>query len=170
MSCLRFPWLSPIRNPCELRGLCRRSDFGPRTCGRSINQFFVEVLPFQGFARRSGIQVFRLYSRPSPVTDRNTCGESANSSLVNCSMRIQDLYVDARWTGSHGLLKNLPTYARTHTHAHAHSERECCLLVLNLVSSTLSCIRQPRPRLFNDWTLGFGVGISQNRSHPQTWA
>jgi len=25
--------------------------------------------------------------------------------------------------------------------------RECCLLVLNLVSSTLSCIRQPRPRL-----------------------
>jgi hypothetical protein len=24
-------------------------------------------------------------------------------------------------------------------------ERECCLLVLNLVSSTLSCIRQPRP-------------------------
>jgi len=27
------------------------------------------------------------------------------------------------------------------------SERECCLLVLNLVSSTLPCIRQPRPRL-----------------------
>ncbi len=29
-------------------------------------------------------------------------------------------------------------------------ERVCCLLVLNLVSSTLSCIRQPRPRL-DDW-------------------
>ena len=27
------------------------------------------------------------------------------------------------------------------------AERVCCLLVLNLVSSTLSCIRQPRPRL-----------------------
>ncbi len=27
-------------------------------------------------------------------------------------------------------------------------ERECCLLVLNLVSSTLPCIRQPGPRLF----------------------
>jgi hypothetical protein len=28
--------------------------------------------PFQGFARRSRIQVFRLYSGPSPVTeDRN---------------------------------------------------------------------------------------------------
>jgi hypothetical protein len=28
--------------------------------------------PFQGFARQTGIQVFRLYSRPSPVTeDRN---------------------------------------------------------------------------------------------------
>ena len=26
-------------------------------------------------------------------------------------------------------------------------ERVCCLLVLNLVSSTLPCIRQPRPRL-----------------------
>jgi hypothetical protein len=27
------------------------------------------------------------------------------------------------------------------------TERVCCLLVLNLVSSTLSCIRRPRPRL-----------------------
>jgi hypothetical protein len=27
------------------------------------------------------------------------------------------------------------------------SKRECCLLVLNLVSSTLPCIRQPGPRL-----------------------
>jgi len=50
MSLLRFPWLFPIRNPFELRGLCRHSDFGPRTCGRSINHFFVEVLPFQGVA------------------------------------------------------------------------------------------------------------------------
>ena len=31
MSLLRFPWLFPIRNPCELRGLYRRSYFGPRT-------------------------------------------------------------------------------------------------------------------------------------------
>jgi hypothetical protein len=31
----------------------------------------LDRLPFQGFARHSGIQVFRLYSRPSPVTDRN---------------------------------------------------------------------------------------------------
>ena len=31
--------------------------------------------------------------------------------------------------------------------AQSHRERECCLLVLNLVSSTLPCIRQPRPRL-----------------------
>jgi len=29
----------------------------------------VDLRPFQGFARRSGIQVFRLYSRPSSVTD-----------------------------------------------------------------------------------------------------
>ena len=31
--------------------------------------------------------------------------------------------------------------------ADARAERVCCLLVLNLVSSTLSCIRRPRPRL-----------------------
>jgi hypothetical protein len=31
--------LSPIRNPFELRGLCRRSYFRPRTCVRSINHF-----------------------------------------------------------------------------------------------------------------------------------
>jgi len=39
MSLLRFPWLFPIRNSFELRGLCRRSDFGPRTCGRGITHF-----------------------------------------------------------------------------------------------------------------------------------
>jgi hypothetical protein len=39
--------------------------FGPKHLGA------LDLLPFQGFARRSGIQVFRLYSRPSPVTDRN---------------------------------------------------------------------------------------------------
>jgi hypothetical protein len=33
------------------------------------------------------------------------------------------------------------------SHALLVRERVCCLLVLNLVSSTLSCIRQPRPRL-----------------------
>ena len=32
----RFPLLLPIRNSCELRGLCRRSYFGPRTCGGNI--------------------------------------------------------------------------------------------------------------------------------------
>jgi len=32
-------------------------------------------------------------------------------------------------------------------HVNSTKDRECCLLVLNLVSSTLPCIRQPRPRL-----------------------
>ena len=31
-----LPWLSPIRNSSELRGLCYRSYFRPRMCGRSI--------------------------------------------------------------------------------------------------------------------------------------
>ena len=37
-SWLRSPWLTPIQNSSKLRGLCRRSYFGPRTCGRGINQ------------------------------------------------------------------------------------------------------------------------------------
>jgi hypothetical protein len=39
-------------------------------------------------------------------------------------------------------------------------ERECCLLVLNLVSSTLPCIRQPRPRLSPS-------RLRQARTHPR---
>ena len=39
--------------------------FGPK------HQGALDSLPFQGFTRCSGIQVFRLYSRPSPGMDRN---------------------------------------------------------------------------------------------------
>jgi len=54
MSLLRFPWLSPIRNSFELRGLCRRSYFGPRTCGRGItNVIEVSEMDFPG-PRNSG--------------------------------------------------------------------------------------------------------------------
>ncbi len=31
-----LPWLAPIRNSFESLGLCCRSCFGPRTCGRGI--------------------------------------------------------------------------------------------------------------------------------------
>jgi hypothetical protein len=49
-SWLRFPWLSPIRNPCELWGLYRRSYFGPRTCGGGITNFIeVSRVLNQGF-------------------------------------------------------------------------------------------------------------------------
>ena len=44
-----------------------------------------------------------------------------------------------------GLLIGLSS--RMHSRSLRTRERECCLLVLNLVSSTLPCIRQPRPRL-----------------------
>jgi hypothetical protein len=39
-----LPGLAPIRNSCELRGLCCRSYFGSRTCasGRGIT-IFIEV-------------------------------------------------------------------------------------------------------------------------------
>jgi hypothetical protein len=50
VSWLRFPWLSPLRNPCELRGLYRRSYFGPRTCGGGItNVIEVSGALNQGF-------------------------------------------------------------------------------------------------------------------------
>ena len=34
----RFPLLLPFRNPCELRGLCRHSYFGPGTFDGGENQ------------------------------------------------------------------------------------------------------------------------------------
>ena len=40
-----------------------------------------------------------------------------------------------------------PTNPPTHPSTYTPIERVCCLLVLNLVSSTLPCIRRPRPRL-----------------------
>jgi hypothetical protein len=76
------PFCYPI--PILLRGLCSSSYFGPRTCGGGITNVSkskcVETYdgpawllmatlfsaPFQGFARQSGIQVFRLYSSSSP--------------------------------------------------------------------------------------------------------
>jgi len=71
VSWLGLPWLAPIQNSCELRGLCYRSYFGPRTCGRGIT-IFIEVcgalnqgFPFsplqcrQGRARMGGgVQVY----------------------------------------------------------------------------------------------------------------
>ena len=44
----RFPWLLPIRNSCELRGLCRHSYFGPRTCGGGETN----VIEVSGFSIR----------------------------------------------------------------------------------------------------------------------
>jgi hypothetical protein len=61
MSLRRFPRLFPIRNPCELRGLYRRSYFGPRTCARkecaklnivclSPEQFLCPTIPLSKLA------------------------------------------------------------------------------------------------------------------------
>ena len=60
-SWLRFPWLSPIRNSFELRGLCRRSYFGPRTCGRGITNvsklagLSIRVSPSHPYCPISGV-------------------------------------------------------------------------------------------------------------------
>ena len=72
-SWLRFPWLSPIRNPFELRGLCRRSYFGPRTCGRSINHFS---------SKCSGFWLFSVCTRSAaPGADFGVCGPPSGPSV-----------------------------------------------------------------------------------------
>ena len=100
MSFLRFPWLFPIRNPSELRGLHHRSYFGPRTCGGGttnvikVSGVLNQGFPFSpllrqvqykcpiSFARYSGIQVFRLYSRPSSVMDGKQRGQNGITDLT----------------------------------------------------------------------------------------
>jgi hypothetical protein len=64
---------------------------------------------------------------------------SAASKEVARGGRVRRFGIHAPWSGprEEGLRSKF-----IHT-----LERECCLLVLNLVSSTLPCIRQPRPRL-----------------------
>ncbi len=94
-----LPWLAPIRNSSELRGLCCRSCFGPRMCGRSIaisskrfgalNQGF----PFsllqcrQGRTRMGGWEAQRksvrcmqyVFSAPAPL---KMGGESCASTVT----------------------------------------------------------------------------------------
>jgi hypothetical protein len=45
-------------------------------------------------------------------------------------------------------------------------ERECCLLVLNLVSSTLPCIRRPRPRLAKPLSPGQHAKLTKHFQAP----
>ncbi len=55
---------------------------------------------------------------------------------------------------------NLVTYAVVGEEEEDEEEekRECCLLVLNLVSSTLPCIRRPRPQALFKTKGGVGRG------------
>ena len=52
-SWLRSPWLTPIRNSSELRGLYSRSYFGPRTCGGVITNVIVICLQGNGVILRT---------------------------------------------------------------------------------------------------------------------
>jgi hypothetical protein len=72
------------------------------------------------------------YCQPCARTDRS-CTSLAHSArwLVHQGQTIVRVRL---------VLPGLPAGDRVHG-------RECCLLVLNLVSSTLPCIRRPRPRL-----------------------
>ena len=61
---------------------------------------------FQGFARRSGIQVFRLYARPSPVTEIANGKAGLRMGGVGGTEKICPLHaVVVLWTISRGGLK-----------------------------------------------------------------
>ena len=94
-----LPWLAPIRNSCELRGLCCRSCFGPRTCGRGITN-----IPKRFGALNQGFPFSPLQCRQGRTRmDEGAARCTMHAVVVLCfgcwqglanrSMRIQDLYV-----------------------------------------------------------------------------
>ena len=94
-----LPWLAPIRNSCELRGLCCRSCFGPRTCGRGITN-----IPKRFGALNQGFPFSHLQCRQGRTRmDEGAAMCTVHAVFVLCfgcwqglanrSMRIQDLYV-----------------------------------------------------------------------------
>ena len=73
-----FPRLLPIRNPCELRGLCRHSYFGPRTFGGGL---LVCLCGNRGTFKFSYIKNFRA----------RTTGEIDLTDLTDRSGQVLDL-------------------------------------------------------------------------------
>jgi hypothetical protein len=74
-------------------------------------------------------------------SDRTVARCVGRTSALLVSRRRAQLPVSAVIVGGQTMLMPPPTKK-----ARQPLKRECCLLVLNLVSSTLPCIRQPRPR------------------------
>jgi len=116
---LGLPWLAPIRNSSELRGLCYRSCFGPRTCVRGITNYrnvlglSIRVSPSHpynagsaGLGWGGGRHRENVYAACSDYVGFLALGESATRSLV---------------TGLEGVAQRFirnASYARTRTRAH----------------------------------------------------
>ena len=131
---LGFPWLAPIRNSCELRGLCCRSCFGPRTCGRGITNSSKRFGALhQGFP-------FSLLQCRQCRTRMGGCNAGGKGLVFNDSAhrgaldRFNSVYYSGesfhaytrfiRWAISTVYYKCfLRTRARTHMPAHAHAHR-----------------------------------------------
>ena len=85
----------------------------------------------------------------SPVSDTSASPALEQTSHSRASVPQNEREVDEALQIGREMAEGGSTVdARRGDGGSLHSgERECCLLVLNLVSSTLPCIRQPRPRL-----------------------
>ena len=99
--------------------------------------------PVYGIAIIAGNDRVLRYQRPEDLGPR-ICVPAACRRQVSEAAHGGDVLV-----GHPGVTRTTVEVSRYYYWKSLHkdvAERECCLLVLNLVSSTLSCIRQPRPR------------------------
>jgi hypothetical protein len=126
-------WRARANWPNALRPACHGGEEGgmPVQSARRAGG----VAGLKGVSFRSTVRsmsaVFRMWL--SHLDNGLNCGGSARASAQH-GRSVQDVsFASGR---GHGLPLGMPHFASV-----------CCLLVLNLVSSTLSGIRQPRPRL-----------------------
>ena len=129
-----LPRLSPIWNSSELRGLCRRSYFGPRACGRGIT-IFIEVcgalnqgFPFSPLQCRQGRARMGAGGCPrGNVYDASSdcVGVSALSSLeAFCKGLERSTQLFIAWRSLNDEVRAIlrtRTCTRIPAHAHAHS-------------------------------------------------
>ena len=139
--CWGLPGLPPIPNSCELRGLCCRSCFGPRTCGRGINKF---IEAFRGSESgfpllRAGLGWMRGWLRRNVYDACSGCVVffGISTYLSSWLVVLGDLVDVAAWGNVpcvskidtlglfHSLLKS-PTHAHTHTQTRTRPRAYAC--------------------------------------------
>jgi len=144
-----LPGLAPIRNSSELRGLCCRSCFGPRTCGRSITNsskragLSIRVSPSHPYnAGRAGLGWWSGWLQRNVYTACSGCvvvlalrelvawefsvrrprGGPSVILLSRVHMSVDALYFLLSWNDEvHAVLCTPRTRTRKPTHAHTHT-------------------------------------------------